>query len=72
MGVMRKDDGNGGCGERRCTKGGCGRLLGMECVEREGEGRWLVQVEGNDSKQLEMKVQCKQLITDYKIGLYWL
>ena len=29
-------------------------------------------VEGNDSKQLEMKVQCKQLITDYKIGLYWL
>ena len=40
----------------------------MECVEREGEGRWLVQVEGNDSKQLKMKVQCKQLITDYTIG----
>ena len=27
-------------------KGGCGRLLVMECVERNGEGRWLVQVEG--------------------------
>ena len=64
MGVMRKDNGNGGCGEGRCRKGGCGRLLGMECVEREGEGRWLVQVEGNDSKQLEMKFLCKQLITD--------
>ena len=25
VGVMRKDDGNGGC-ERRCRKGGCGRL----------------------------------------------
>ena len=41
---------------------GCGRLLGIECVEREGEGLWLVQVEGSDSKQLEMSVQCEQFI----------
>ena len=44
---------------------GCGRLLGIECVEREGEGLWLVQVEGSDSKQLEMNVQCEQFISPF-------
>ena len=61
--MMREDDVNGGCDERGCRKGGCGRLLGMECVEREGEGRGLVQVEGSDSKQSEMNVQCEQIIS---------
>ena len=36
--MMREDDGNGGCDEKGCRKGGCRRLLGVECVEREGEG----------------------------------
>ena len=35
----------------------------MECVEREGEGRGLVLVEGSDSKQSEMNVQCEQIIS---------
>ena len=71
--VMRiEDDGlvgvvgecrKGGCDERACSKGGCGRLLGMECVEREGEGRGLALVEGSDSKQSEMNVQCEQIIS---------
>ena len=36
MSQVLMDDGNGGCNGRGCGKGGCGRLLGMECVEREG------------------------------------
>ena len=42
----------------------------MECVEREGEGQWLVQVEGSDSKQLEMKVQCEQFISTFDPPLH--
>ena len=42
----------------------------MECVEREGEGRWLVQVGGSDSKQLEMKVQCEQFISTFNPPLH--
>ena len=49
---------------------GCGRLLGIECVEREGEGLWLVQVEGSDSKQLEMSVQCEQFISTFDPPLH--
>ena len=52
-------------GERVCTKGGCGILLGMECVEREGDGRGLAQVEDSDSKQSEMNVQCEQIISTH-------
>ena len=33
---MRYDDENGGCNERGCRKGSCGRLLVMEGVKREG------------------------------------
>ena len=32
-------------------------------MEREGEGRGLAQVEGSDSKQTEMNVQCEQIIS---------
>ena len=34
----------------------------MECVEREGEGRGLAMVEGSDSKQSELNIQCEQII----------
>ena len=33
----------------------------MECLEREGEGRGVVQVEESDSKKKEMNVQCEQI-----------
>ena len=35
----------------------------MECVEREGEGRGLALIEGSNSKQSEMNVQCEQIIS---------
>ena len=44
--------GYGGCEDIRCGKGGC---------EEEGQG--LVQVEGRDSRQSEMNIQCEQFIS---------
>ena len=58
--------------ERECRKGGCDErcvqkevvdIVGDGVCEREGEGRGLAQVEGSDSKQTEMNVQCEQIIS---------